>query len=571
MIYHHAVPFSPSSSWLHEYYSPESLQVVKVVKGLQDGWGTCSRRVFFDDDLNALTCWKDLIAVSLCSSDIIILDAVTGTHVFVLHGHDPHVYCLAFSLDGVFLVSGSRDGTIRLWDMQTGGVIKTFCGHTNPVNSISISPDSTTIASGYRNGKISLWDIQTGDCHYIIQECNHQINSIIFSPINPQLLLSATTDHTVQQWDIHGHRIGPAYEGNYVTFSPDGTLFVSWAGAVAMVRNLDSGALVTELHALGDRLKCCCFSPDNKLVVCSDGFRIYAWNITYPVPCCIKTIECTHFITSLKFSSALISSSPGNFIEFWQIDATGPKSTSHPIPITSMCLQASDGIAVSINGEGVVQIWNISTGLCKESFYTSAGPLSQRDIQLIDGKLIFVWCTPKKIHIWSPKEEHCPTVDAISHFSTTRLRISGDGSKVFFLDHKYIKVLSTSTGEVVGQVRLEGELSNNPLIVDGSKVWVCFKDLQPQGWDFGIPGLTPTLLSTIPPNPEVYRLDFVDPTRTQNAGLAKIRNTVTRELVFQLPQRYAKPTAVQWDGRYLAAGYEFEEVLILDFIHMIPQ
>lgn len=83
--------------------------------------------------------------------------------------------------------------------------------------------------------------------------------------------------------------------------------------------------------------------------------------------------------------------------------------------------------------------------------------------------------------------------------------------------------------------------------------------------------MTPTLLPTTPPNPEVYHLDFVDPTKTQNAGLAKIRNTVTRELVFQLPQRYAKPTAVQWDGQYLAAGYEFEEVLILDFIHMIPQ
>ena len=123
----------------------------------------------------------------------------------------------------------------------------------------------------------------------------------------------------------------------------------------------------------------------------------------------------------------------------------------------------------------------------------------------------------------------------------------------------------------MGQVRLEGELSNNPLIVDGSKVWVCFKDLQPQGWDFGIPGLTPTLLSTIPPNPEVYRLDFVDPTKTQNAGLAKIRNTVTRELVFQLPQRYAKPTAVQWDGQYLIAGYQTGEVLILDFIHILPE
>ena len=40
---------------------------------------------------------------------------------------------LAFSLDGTLLVSGSEDGAIKLWDVQTGGVVKTFWGQADSV------------------------------------------------------------------------------------------------------------------------------------------------------------------------------------------------------------------------------------------------------------------------------------------------------------------------------------------------------------------------------------------------------------------------------------------------------
>ena len=137
----------------------ELLQEVKVVTELPVEWGSCSRTVTFGNIPLALESWKDTIGVGLQSGNIILLDAITGSQVAILSGHTDWVRSLAFSSDGVSLVSGSHDNTVCLWDIQTGGVVKTFQGHTNWVYSVSISADNTTIASGSDDGTIYLWDI----------------------------------------------------------------------------------------------------------------------------------------------------------------------------------------------------------------------------------------------------------------------------------------------------------------------------------------------------------------------------------------------------------------------------
>ena len=113
-IYYNALPFSPSSSWLHLYYTAESLQTVKVVKGLPAEWGMCFRTVLLDNCPLALACWKDTIAIGSQSPNIIIFDAITGSQVAILSGHTDQVNSLAFSPDGMIFVSGGDDTTVKI-------------------------------------------------------------------------------------------------------------------------------------------------------------------------------------------------------------------------------------------------------------------------------------------------------------------------------------------------------------------------------------------------------------------------------------------------------------------------
>ena len=184
-IYHSALPFSPSSSWLQKCYGAKLPLMVKVVKGLPTKWGVCSRTVFLDSPIYALSFQNNSIAVGSRSEDIAILDATTGSQTAILSGHTSAVYGLVFSSDGTSLVSGSQDKTVKLWDLQTGGVIKTFSGHTNWVWSVSISADFTTIASGSDDRSIRLWNIQTGECYQTVEQ-QERVKYVSFSPTDNQ-------------------------------------------------------------------------------------------------------------------------------------------------------------------------------------------------------------------------------------------------------------------------------------------------------------------------------------------------------------------------------------------------
>ena len=580
-IYNFALPFSPSSSWLHKYYTPELLQVPKVVKGTKVEWGTCSRTVSLNGYPEDLSYQNNTIAVGLWGGDITILDTITGSQKASLSGHTSWVNSVAFSLDGRSLVSGSNDRTVKLWDVQTGGVVKTFHGHTDWVYSACISEDCTRIASGSRDHTICVWDIQTGDCLSTIEQ-EDAVFHVSFSPTDTQHIIPISDDR-IWWWDVNGHQISSILSGSHITFSPDYAQFAVCNGKVVTVhQNSDSREIVAEFHVAEKETRHCCFSPDGRLIAAAASTIAYVWDITSPDPHPVEIfLGHTDEITSLVFSSpsSLISASLDQSVKFWKIGvlstdpvATDPGSTSLTSPsIWSVSLQPRAGIAISSDADGVVKTWDLSTGHCKSSFQTPARVLfpGYEDAQMIDGKLIFVWYEDDDIHIWDTGKGKL--LQKLYTSQPQGLRISGDGSKILSLGRGFIQAWAMWTWELVCEVKLElkGTPYLDSLYIDSSRVCVHYIDSPAQeGWDFGISGP-----SSVPFDPSTGRphLDFIGGASWQTDGPCWIKNTVTGKEVFRLHGIYAKPRDVQWDGQYLVAGYWSGEVLIFDFDHMLSR
>jgi tetratricopeptide (TPR) repeat protein len=76
--------------------------------------------------------------------------------------HANEVTATAFSSDGRFLATGSKDRSVKLWDLGSGRDLRAYTGHANEVKVIAISPDSKIIASAGDDPEVHLWDAETG-------------------------------------------------------------------------------------------------------------------------------------------------------------------------------------------------------------------------------------------------------------------------------------------------------------------------------------------------------------------------------------------------------------------------
>src|SRR5262249_46682617 len=78
--------------------------------------------------------------------------------LLVYHGHVEKIEALAWSPDGLHLASASDDGTVRIWDAQTGALLYRYTGHHGPVSALAWSPDGHWIASGGADATVQVWD-----------------------------------------------------------------------------------------------------------------------------------------------------------------------------------------------------------------------------------------------------------------------------------------------------------------------------------------------------------------------------------------------------------------------------
>jgi WD40 repeat protein len=130
-----------------------------------------------------------------------IWETATGDELNTFNGDSWAVFSVAFSPDGKYIVSGSRDVAIRLWNIITGEILKTFIGHSCSVISVAFSPDGKQIISGSSDAMIKLWDVITGKEIKTFRGHSNPVTSVAFSFDGTQII-SASTDETVKLWDV---------------------------------------------------------------------------------------------------------------------------------------------------------------------------------------------------------------------------------------------------------------------------------------------------------------------------------------------------------------------------------
>ena len=115
-----------------------------------------------------------------------------------LSGHFHQVRAIAWSSDGLFLVSGSYDKTIRRWNTSSGACELTI-QTPERVNAVALSPaDNKHILSGGQTTYV--WDSSTGEIIFGPLQVHPIVLSVAYSP-NGQYFVSGSSDGSIVIWD----------------------------------------------------------------------------------------------------------------------------------------------------------------------------------------------------------------------------------------------------------------------------------------------------------------------------------------------------------------------------------
>jgi WD40 repeat protein len=283
------------------------------------------------------------------------LTPLTNTNLLPNQQHTGPINSLIFSPDSKVLVSGSADGTVKVWDAATRQLIQTLpensenkLGTNYGVNfshdgnilgaayatrkihfwqmtqtgykeiklrtfsikgySLDFSPDGSEIATTLDDGAIELWQLTASQKKIRLKEHTGGVYSLSFSP-DSQILASASEDKTIKLWSMTNYKVTHTLKSHTgavrnVSFSPDGQILAS-ASEDNTIKLWDkNGKELITLKGHSAPVLALSFSPDGKYLISgSTDKTVLLWDLR------LKDLDAL-FRRGCQWSVAYLSDNP---------------------------------------------------------------------------------------------------------------------------------------------------------------------------------------------------------------------------------------------------------------------
>ncbi len=226
------------------------------------------------------------VAVSGSSDGTLkVWELAMGCELRTLTGHTHYVYGVAVTPDGQRAVSASFDDTVKLWNLETGEVLATFTGHSEVVYAVAVTPDGRRAVSGSQDQTLKVWDLASGRELRTLTGHSRWVRAAAVTP-DGQRAVSASDDQTLKVWDLASGRelrtlTGHAGGVNGVAVTPDGLCAVSASeDRTLKVWDLGTGREMRTLTGHEWQVNAVAVTPDGRYAVsASDDQTLKVWDL----------------------------------------------------------------------------------------------------------------------------------------------------------------------------------------------------------------------------------------------------------------------------------------------------
>ena len=293
------------------------------------------------------------------------------------------VNTVAISPNGQTMVSGSDDGIIRFWDMNSGEPLRTLHGHSDSVTDIVFSPDGTKALSGGGDNKALLWDVASGTIELELLGHDNPVSSVAFLPDGRHALTGEDTRQlhgTSILWNLETGqevgRFGSDLEGQIegvmsIAVSNDGQLaLIGYRKGSALnthtaaLWNLETGELVRFLEGSDRDVNSVAFSHDGTLGFgASSDSLIHVWDVESGE--LNRSLnghksDVTSFVLGPNGFTALSGALDGEVI-LWDLSTWQPSARFHGHEDAVWGSRfLSDSTAVTASTDGTMRQWDLT-------------------------------------------------------------------------------------------------------------------------------------------------------------------------------------------------------------------
>jgi len=318
-----------------------------------------------------------------------------------LSGHSAHLWVnsLSWAPNGQFLVSGSSDGTARIWEVATGKTKATLSG-MGGVNTVSWSPDGRYIATGSneKGNPFRVWDTATWKTVFMINPVQNgrndaNVDSITWSPdskrvavaLNGYTMDGSDVDSWVKVYDVSNSSnwpntatlltpLGGATSINWSPQEPSKIVFGTSADAAinsviatwVLTGEPDGGTHITKSEIQKGLLTSLARSPDGKHFVTNyigiPDDEIKIWDVASGKS--IATYEghtATVKSVSWSFDGKYVASGSWDMtVKVWDV-ASGQNTVTfeHPDVVNSVAWSPRNNLLASATADGNVWLWDV--------------------------------------------------------------------------------------------------------------------------------------------------------------------------------------------------------------------
>jgi CHAT domain/WD domain, G-beta repeat len=296
------------------------------------------------------------------------------------------------SPDGSFAVTGSADGTVRVWDLKTHRLSMTYRGHQGAVIAVTVAPDGRRIVSGSADRTVRVWSVDEPRTEpLVLTGHGGDVNAVAVR--SDGVVRSGSDDGTIRSWERE-RRTGPALDTRHPVLA-----FHHWDRAERTLALAECKVTFWRRESRFEALK----KRATPAAYALAPPRHFADEWQYTPQSDLRT-----FAVAPDGHHAALGAFDGTITWFdLETRATVFVLEGHHAPVYGLCVTPDGKRLVSVSGDRTLRVWDLTSGTCTKTLRVDAElvglavtPDGTRAVSGSNGLRSFVWdLEHTKLHI----------------------------------------------------------------------------------------------------------------------------------------------------------------------------